>query len=109
MDGPLAFLMQNQRGADLRVLKGMCVFLAAGVFCRFGSLGRALGKKGIWEWLPPQKVPVAGQHPCSHGGSRCGLPVCTRDESGSSGAPGGGEGRALQVGTMSEQTLNYCY
>lgn len=36
-------------------------------------------------------------------------PTHKRHVQGISGTPGWGEGRALQVGTMGEQTLNYCY
>lgn len=70
----------------------------------------------IWEtgdspdlgMASPQNVPVVGQHLCSRGGSRCRL-LHVRHVQGISGAPGWGEGRALQVGTMGKETQNDCY
>lgn len=49
---------------------------AAGVSCRSGRLGIALGQERHLGMASPQNVPVVG-HLCSCGGSRCRLLICT--------------------------------
>lgn len=87
--------------------EGEVHFSAAQVLCRLRSMGTAPGQKwhlGMSEGTLSGAVPVITE--------RAGAdfsPTQTRHVQGISGTPGWGKGRALQVGTMGEQTLNYCY